>query len=234
VTADHAIAAGTEATEPDRASATPAADAGTDSLRRQGLLFAGLTIAWNVVEATVAITAGVAAGSIALVGFGFDSTIEVLSAWVVVWQFRAELRGGYDETRERLALRLVGATFFVLAGYLVIEAGRDLFTDSEANESLVGITLAAVSLAVMPVLAWAKRRTADRLGSPTLRADATETLLCSWLSITLLAGLVLNTTLGWWWADPLAAAGIAALAAHEGLGTWGDEPHNDNEHNAKP
>jgi divalent metal cation (Fe/Co/Zn/Cd) transporter len=183
-----------------------------------------LTIAWNVVEATVAITAGVAAGSIALVGFGFDSTIEVLSAWVVVWQFRAELRGGYDETRERLALRLVGATFFVLAGYLVIEAGRDLFTDSEANESPVGMTLAAVSLAVMPVLAWAKRRTADRLGSPTLRADATETLLCSWLSITLLAGLVLNTTLGWWWADPLAAAGIAALAAHEGLGAWGDEP----------
>src|SRR5918995_7004328 len=137
------MAAGAEATNWDRATTTSAADAGTDRLRRQGLLLAGLPIAWNVVEATVAITAGVAAGSIALVGFGFDSTVEVLSAWVVVWQFRAELRGGYDETRERLALRLVGATFFVLAGYLVVEALRDLFlVDGQADDSVIGIVLA--------------------------------------------------------------------------------------------
>ena len=187
-------------------------------LRRRGLALAALTIAWNTIEAVVAVTAGVAAGSIALVGFGFDSMIEVVSAWVVVWQFRGELRGGYDEDRERRALRLIGLTFFVLATYVVVEAMRDLFlVDAEADESLVGIVLAGLSLAVMPALAWAKKRTADQLHSPTLRADATETLLCSWLSAALLAGLALNAVAGWWWADPLAALAIAGLAAHEGL-----------------
>jgi len=199
-----------------------------ERLRRRALALAGLTIAWNVVEAVVAIAAGVAAGSIALIGFGFDSTIEVLSAWVVVWQFRAELSGGYDEDRERRALRLIGVTFFVLAAYVSVEAVRDLFlVDAEAGESVVGITLAALSLLVMPVLALAKRRTADRLGSPTLRADATETLLCAWLSVALLLGLVLNATVQWWWADPLAALVIAGLAAHEGLeAIRGDEDHD--------
>jgi divalent metal cation (Fe/Co/Zn/Cd) transporter len=182
------------------------------------LTLAGLTIAWNVIEAVVAISAGVAASSIALVGFGFDSIIEVSSAWVVGWQFRGELRGGYDEARERRALRLIGVTFFVLAAYVSVEAVRDLFfVDTEAGESTVGIVLAALSLAVMPALAWAKRRTADELGSPTLRADSTETLLCAWLSAALLAGLVLNAVAGWWWADPLAALVIAGLAAREGL-----------------
>jgi divalent metal cation (Fe/Co/Zn/Cd) transporter len=190
----------------------------TDGLRRRGLALAGLTIAWNVIEAVVAVSAGLAAGSIALVGFGFDSMIEVLSAWVVVWQFRGELRGGYDEERERRALRLIGVTFFVLAAYVSFEAVRDLlFVDGEADESTIGIALAAASLVVMPLLAWAKRRTADQLSSPTLRADATETLLCSWLSLSLLAGSVLNTAVGWWWADPLAALVIAGLAVHEGL-----------------
>jgi divalent metal cation (Fe/Co/Zn/Cd) transporter len=197
---------------------TAATASGLDGLRRRGLVLAGLTIAWNVVEAVVAVSAGLAAGSIALVGFGFDSTIEVLSAWVVVWQFRGELRGGFDEARERRALRVIGVTFFVLAAYVVVEALRDLFfVDSEAAESTVGIVLAALSLAVMPALAWAKSRTALELGSPTLRADATETLLCAWLSAALLAGLVLNAVAGWWWADPLAALAIAGLAAHEGL-----------------
>jgi divalent metal cation (Fe/Co/Zn/Cd) transporter len=190
----------------------------TDGLRRRGLALAGLTIAWNMVEAVVAVSAGLVAGSIALVGFGFDSMVEVLSAWVVVWQFRGELRGGYDEERERRALRLIGVTFFVLAAYVSFEALRDLFfVDSEADESTIGIALAALSLAVMPLLAWAKKRTADELPSPTLRADATETLLCAWLSLALLAGLVLNAAGGWWWADPLAALVIAGLAVHEGL-----------------
>jgi divalent metal cation (Fe/Co/Zn/Cd) transporter len=193
-------------------------------LRRQGLRLAALTIAWNVVEAVVAVAAGIAAGSIALVGFGFDSMIEVLSAWVVVWQFRGELRGGYDEERERRALKLIGASFFVLAASVVVEAVRDLaFTEGEAEESSVGIVLAVVSLLVMPTLAWAKRRTATALGSPTLRADAAETLLCSWLSAALLAGLVLNATLGWWWADPVAALAIAGLAAKEGREAWRGE-----------
>jgi divalent metal cation (Fe/Co/Zn/Cd) transporter len=190
----------------------------TGRLRRRGLALAGLTIAWNVVEAIVAVSAGIAAGSIALVGFGFDSMVEVLSAWVVVWQFRGELRGGYDEDRERRALRLIGLTFFVLAAYVAFEALRDLFfVHAEADESPVGIVLAALSLTVMPLLAWGKKRTADALHSPTLRADATETLLCSWLSLALLVGLVLNAVAGWWWADPLAALAIAALAVHEGL-----------------
>jgi divalent metal cation (Fe/Co/Zn/Cd) transporter len=203
-----------------------------DRLRRHGLLLAGLTIAWNAAEAIVAVLAGVAAGSIALVGFGFDSMIEVLSAWVVVWQFRGELRGGYDERRERHALRVIGITFFVLAGYVAIEAIRDLFfVDTEPETSVVGIVLAALSLLVMPALAWAKRRTAAQLGSPTLRADATETLLCAWLSAALLAGLALNAAVGWWWADPVAALAIAALAAHEGLeAIRGDHDHDDHHH----
>lgn len=205
------------------------ATASVERLRRRALALAALTIAWNVVEAVVAVAAGVAAGSIALVGFGFDSTIEVLSAWVVVWQFRAELRGGYDEERERRALRLIGVTFFVLAAYVSVEAVRDLFfIGTEPDESAVGIALAALSLVVMPLLAWAKNRTADQLGSPTLRADAIETLLCSWLSAALLAGLVLNATVNWWWADPLAALVIAGLATREGLeAIRGDDDHHD-------
>lgn len=199
-----------------------------DRLVRRGLWLVALTIAWNVIEAAVAISAGVAAGSLALVAFGFDSIIEVLSAWVVVWQFRGELRGGYDEERERKALKAIAVTFFVLAAYVVFEAGRDLFlTEGEADESTVGIVLAALSLAVMPTLAWAKRRTAVDLGSPTLRADAQETILCAWLSAALLAGLVLNAALGWWWADSLAALVIAGLAVKEGREAWTGEHCDD-------
>lgn len=192
-----------------------------DQLVRRGLWLAGLTIAWNVIEAVVAVSAGIAAGSLALVAFGFDSVVEVLSAFVVVWQFRSELRGGYDHERERRALRLIAITFFVLATYVVVEAARDLlFVDDEAGESIVGIVLAALSLAVMPALAWAKRRTAIALGSPTLRADAQETFLCAWLSAALLAGLALNAAFGWWWADPVAAIAIAGLAVNEGIEAW--------------
>ncbi len=200
-----------------------------DRLVRRGLWLAALTIGWNVIEAVVAISAGIAAGSLALVAFGFDSIIEVLSAWVVVWQFRGELRGGYDEARERKALKAIAVTFFVLAAYVAFEAGRDLlFTHGEADESTVGIILAALSLAVMPTLAIAKRRTAIDLGSPTLRADAQETFLCAWLSAALLAGLALNAAFGWWWADSLAALAIAALAVKEGREAWeGDHCDDD-------
>jgi divalent metal cation (Fe/Co/Zn/Cd) transporter len=195
------------------------------ALRRRGIVLAGLTIAWNVIEAIVAIAAGIAAGSIALIGFGFDSTIEVMSSVVVVWQFRSEARSGYDEDRERLALRLIAVSFFVLAAYIGVESIRDLFfTDNDADESVVGIVLAALSLLVMPALATAKRRTADALGSPTLRADSRETLLCAWLSAALLGGLVLNAALGWSWADPIAALVIAGFAVKEGREAWhGDD-----------
>ena len=193
-------------------------------MRRVGLTLAWITIAWNVAEAAIAVAAGAAASSTALVGFGIDAAIEVASASVVVWQFSGELRGGYDEDRERLAMRLIAITFFLLAGYVWGEAGRDLFSRAEAEHSAVGIVLAAVSLLVMPALAVAKRRTADRLGSPTLRADSRETLLCAWLSVALLAGLVLNSWLGWWWADPVAAIVIGGFAVSEGVEAWrGDD-----------
>ena len=189
-----------------------------EGLRRRGLVLAALTIAWNVIEAAVAITAGVAAGSIALVGFGFDSTVEVMSSVVVVWQFRGEARSGYDEDRERVALRLIAVSFFVLAAYVTFESLRDLFVaDGDAAESTVGIVLAALSLLVMPALGVAKRRTADALGSPTLRADSRETLLCAWLSAALLSGLVLNAAFGWSSADPVAALAIATFAFREGV-----------------
>lgn len=207
---------GSAGPDPDPDPGRPGSD-----LHRRGLALAAQTIAWNVVEAVVAITAGIAAGSIALVGFGFDSTVEVGSACVVVWQFRGELRGGFDESRERLALRLIAVSFFALAGYVAIESMRGLFSvNGEPRESAVGIALAGLSLVVMPALAVAKRRTALRLGSPTLRADAAETMLCAWLSAVLLGGLALNATVHWWWADPLAGLGIAGLAAREGVEAW--------------
>ncbi len=198
-----------------------------DRLVGRGLWLAGLTIAWNVIEAIVAVAAGIAAQSLALVVFGFDSIIEVLSAFVVVWQFRAELRGGHDPERERVALRLIAITFFVLAAYVVFESTRDLFfSGPEASTSTVGIVLAALSLAVMPTLAWAKRRIADQLESPTLRADAQETFLCAWLSAALLGGLALNASFGWWWADPVAAVAIAAFAVKEGRDAWEGDDHD--------
>jgi divalent metal cation (Fe/Co/Zn/Cd) transporter len=173
------------------------------------------------VEAVVAVGAGIAAGSIALVGFGFDSLIEVFAASVVVWQLREA-----NEERTSRALRLIAISFFVLTAYVTVEAVRELFVGAEASESTVGIALAAVSLLIMPALAFAKRRTGRQMGSATLVADSKETLLCSYLSAILLGGLLLNATVGWWWADPLAALGIAFLAAREGWEAWSGD-HDD-------
>lgn len=195
-------------------------------LRRRGLQLEYLTIGWNVVEAVVAIGAGLAASSIALVGFGFDSIIEVAAAAVVVWQFRAELVGGVDEERQERALKLIAITFFALAAYVTFEAVRTLVTRDVPETSTIGIVLAAVSLAVMPTLAWFKRQTALQMGSQTLLADSAETFLCAWLSAILLGGLILNSTVGWWWADPVAALGIAYLAVREGLEAWQGDDHD--------
>lgn len=185
------------------------------SLRRRALRLEYLTISWNLIEAFVAVGLGLAASSIALIGFGFDSMIEVFAASVVIWEFR-----GVEEDRERSALRLIAVSFFVLAAYVTFESVRDLVGHTEPSESVPGIVLAALSLVVMPVLAVVKRRTGEAMGSATLIADAAETMLCSLLSLILLIGLVLNATVGWWWADPLAALGIAFLAAREGLEAW--------------
>ena len=188
-------------------------------LRQRGRLLAGATIAWNAVEGVVAIAAGISAGSLALVGFGLDSFVEVFAGAVVLWHL-----GATSNDREDPARRLIAVSFFALAAYVVAEAARDLFVGHEAVESTAGIALAAVSLAVMPALAWAKRRTGQALGDTVIVADSTETALCSYLSAILLAGLALNATLGWWWADPLAALAIAALALHEGRATWRGDP----------
>lgn len=189
--------------------------ASQDRLLRRARLLAWLTIAWNLAEGVVAIAAGVAAGSLALVGFGLDSFVEVFAGGVVLWQ----LVGG-GEDRERAALRLIALSFFALAAYVVAEAARDLVVSTEAGESPVGIGLAALSLLVMPALAWAKRRTGGAMGSAVVVADATETALCSYLSAILLAGLALHAAVGWWWADTVAALGIAAMAVGEGRETW--------------
>ncbi|HUP16392.1 MAG TPA: cation transporter [Acidimicrobiia bacterium] len=192
------------------------------SLVERGRFLARLTIVWNVIEGVIAVGAGLAAGSLALVGFGLDSFVEVFAGGVVLWQLR-----GVAEERERRALRLIALSFFALAGYVVVEGVRDLVVGVEADESTVGIILAGVSLAVMPLLAWAKRRTGRELANPVILADATETALCSFLSAILLGGLLLNATLGWWWADTLAAFGIAALAVREGLEAWIGEATSD-------
>jgi divalent metal cation (Fe/Co/Zn/Cd) transporter len=184
------------------------------SLRRRARWLAYVTIGWNTVECVVAVGAGMAAGSIALVGFGLDSLVEVFAGGVVLWRLRTE-----DESRERRALRLIGLSFFALAAYVVAESARDLVAGAESEESAVGIGLAVVSLLVMPALAVAKRRTGDALGDAVVVADSTETLLCSYLSVVLLAGLLLSGA-GLWWADPLAALVIAALAVREGREAW--------------
>ncbi len=194
----------------------------TARLVRRALRLEYFTITWNVIEGMVAIGAGIAAGSIALVGFGFDSSIEGFAASVVVWQ----LRGAQHEEREQRALRLIAVTFFILAGYVVFESVRDLVTNSEPETSTIGIAVAIVSLIVMPTLGFAKKRVAEQMGSQVMRADAAETFLCAWLSVILLAGLVLNATVGWWWAAPLAALGIAALAIREGREAWKGEDHD--------
>ncbi|WP_263118767.1 cation transporter [Cellulomonas sp. RIT-PI-Y] len=183
--------------------------------RRIRWIVAG-TIGYNVVEAVVAITAGRVASSSALVGFGLDSTVEVLSAAAVAWQFAAP----DPERRERIALRVIAVSFFGLALLVGIDAARSLLGGAEAEHSTVGIVLAAVSLGIMPALSWAERRAGRELGSASAVADSRQTLLCSWLSAVLLAGLVLNSWLGWAWADPLAALVIAGVAVKEGRESW--------------
>lgn len=184
-------------------------------LEHRARVLAWATVAWNVLEGIIAVAAGVAAGSVALVGFGLDSGVEVFAGCVVLWQL-----SGVSEERERRALRLIGLSFFALAAYVVVESIRDLIVGGEAGESPVGIVLGVVSLVVMPLLAWAKRRTGRALSNPVVIADSVETALCSYLSLILVVGLVLNSAVGWGWADPVAALGIAALAAREGLDAW--------------
>lgn len=190
-------------------------------LVRRGRLLAWFTIGWNALEGLVGIAAGVAAGSIALIGFGVDSYVEVFAGSVIVWRLAKERHGQrVSEAAERRALKLIAATFFLLAAGVGAESLRKLVVAARPEESLPGLVLAAVSLVVMPLLARAKRRVGGRMGSRALQADASETVLCVWLSAILLGGLALNALFGWWWADPLAGLGIVFVAAREGFEYW--------------
>lgn len=201
------------------ASSQPLAPAERARLGRRAQQLAAASVAYNVLEAVVAITAGLVAGSVALVGFGLDSVVEVSSGLIILWQFRHRL----PESREQQALRLMAVSFFALAAYVSLESMRALLGDHDPDPSMVGIALAVASLLVMPLLSWAQRRTGRALGSNAVVADSTQTLLCTYLSAVLLVGLVLNATLGWSWADPIAGLVIAAVAVREGLEAWRGE-----------
>jgi divalent metal cation (Fe/Co/Zn/Cd) transporter len=188
-------------------------------LNRRSLHLAYATAGYNLAEGVVAVAAGAAASSSALIGFGLDSFVEVSSALVVIWQFRSRL----PETRERLALRLIAVSFLALAAWVSVDAARSLLGPGQAEPSPVGIGIAMVSVVVMPLLVWAKRRTGRQLGSATVLADSTQTLLCTYLSAVLLVGLAGNALLGWSWADPAAALVIAAIALREGVRAWRGE-----------
>ncbi|MDG9715373.1 cation transporter [Streptomyces sp. DH24] len=190
-----------------------------DALTRRIRLLVTATIAYNVVEAVVALTAGTLASSTALIGFGLDSVIEISSAAAVAWQFSARDHAA-REARERTTLRIIGVSFFVLAAYVTVESIRALAGPERAEHSTVGIVLAAVSLAVMPFLSAAQRRAGRELGSGSAVADSKQTLLCTYLSAVLLAGLLANSLFGWSWADPVAALVIAAVAVKEGRDAW--------------
>jgi divalent metal cation (Fe/Co/Zn/Cd) transporter len=185
-------------------------------LRRRIRLLVAATITYNVIEAVVALAAGTIASSVALIGFGLDSVIEVSSAAAVAWQFA----GSDPQRRERVALRVIAWSFFALATYVTVEAVRGLLGAGEAEHSPVGIVLVAISVVVMPFLSFAQRRAGRELGSATAVADSKQTLLCTYLSAAVLAGLVLNAVLGWWWADPVAGLVLAALAVREGRNAW--------------
>ncbi|MFE6735910.1 cation transporter [Microbacterium sp. NPDC057650] len=188
----------------------------TAVLRRRIRIVVAITISWNVIEAIVALAAGGAASSAALIGFGLDSIVEVLSAAAVAWQFAAP----DPERREKTALRVIAVSFFGLAAYVSVDAILSLAGLREAEHSPVGIAIAALSLLVMPFLSWFERRTGRELGSASAVADSKQTLICTYLSAALLVGLLLNSLLGWAWADSLAALVIAGFAIREGIEAW--------------
>lgn len=195
---------------------------------RKAIGLAYFTIGYNVVEGIIAVAAGVAAGAIALIGFGLDSAIEVAAALVVLTRLTAELRGAEpDERKEKTALRFISVTFFLLAAYLVVEGIRNLVVGEKPDTSLVGIVLTAASIVIMPLLALFKRRVGNRLGSRLVLADAAETALCAWLSVATFVSLGTFALFGWTWIDAVAGFAIAVFAILEGKEAWeGELEHN--------
>lgn len=189
------------------------------ALRRARLLNR-VTIGWNVVEAVVALAAGVAAGSLGLVAFGLDSCVEVSGALVLAWRLAREQRTGCTQPDDRRATKALAGCFFALAAWVSVNAVLDLAHRHQPDVSAVGIVVTTLSLLTMPALARAKRRLAPVLGSRAQEREAGQTRLCAILSAVVLGGLVANAALGWWWADPVAALVVAALAAGEGARSW--------------
>jgi len=185
-------------------------------LHRRVRSIVAFTIVWNVIEAVIAISAGAAASSAALIGFGLDSVIEVASAAAVAWQFTRK----DPERWEKATVRVIGIAFFALAAYVTVDAILTLTGVGEVEHSPVGIAIAVASLIVMPALAWFEFRTGRELGSRSVQADAKQLLLCIYLSGTVLVGLLLNSLLGWMWADSVAALVVAVLAIREGVEAW--------------
>jgi divalent metal cation (Fe/Co/Zn/Cd) transporter len=194
-------------------------------LHRRALWLEYVTVGWNVIEGVVAIAAGLLAGSVALVGFGVDSSIEVISALGLLWRLRT---AGPDATvqeesaAERRALYVVAATFFLLAAYIAVEAGSSLIGREAPERSTVGLVLSVLSLVIMPALAYMKQRTGRQMGSRALVADAAETWVCSYLSLALLAGVGLYALFGWWWADPVGALAMLPVILWQGWETLGE------------
>lgn len=194
------------------------------SLHRQAVRLEQFSVAWMLIEAGVAVTAGIIAGSLALTSFGFDSVIELVSATLVLRRLRSELGGGESsEQAERRVLRIIAITFFVLAAYVLIASVLDFATQAHPERSPIGIGLTISSLLVMPLLGWRKRHVGTALASPLVTADAAETILCATLAGTTLLGLVLFAAFGWWWADPAAALAVAWFAVREGREAWHGE-----------
>jgi cation diffusion facilitator family transporter len=201
-------------------------------LHRRAVWLEYFTVGWNVIEGAVAIGAGIIAGSVALIGFGVDSSIEVISALGLLWRLR---KAGPDATvqeesgAERRALYVVAATFFLLAAYITYEAATGLLGREAPDRSTVGLILSVLSLVIMPVLAWWKQRTGRQMGSRALVADAAETWVCSYLSLALLAGVGLHELFGWWWADPVGALAMLPVILWQGWETLGEAREHEDE-----
>ena len=187
------------------------------ALVRRGLLLNFATIGYNVIEAVVAIGAGIVSGSVALLGFGLDSVIEVTASGAAQWRLRADIDEARRERVERATHRIIGWSLLALAAYVVIDGAHTLLQHESPERSVVGLVLLALSAVVMPVLARAKRRVARAMTSRSLEAEATQTSLCAYLSVIALAGVAMNAALGWWWADPVAALAMVPIIAKEGV-----------------
>jgi divalent metal cation (Fe/Co/Zn/Cd) transporter len=205
-------------------------------LHRRALRLEYFTVGWNVLEAVVAIGAGLIAGSVALIGFGVDSGVEVISAVGLLWRLRKagpEATVAEENAAERRALYIVAATFFLLAAYILVEAGSALLNAERPDTSTVGLVLSVLSLLIMPALAYSKQRTGRALGSRALVADSMETWVCSYLSLALLAGVGLNVLLGWWWADAVGALAMLPVIVWQGWETLGEAREDDDHDDAE-